>query len=186
MRLESALTRRQPRIIVTEATDLPHAESIATRSALICVFTALAPSLRASHRVGAHVITHHKKPPPCQLYDTLTAKYQRPVILLTREPHTVSMDTADFGVHFSTDLHDPNQWTATAVDEDDSARKAEYSAMRSDSALLGFSREIRVIVTSRHKFWHAVCCFWGPWRTYSLTSMNPLDRRPFPWLDPVS
>jgi hypothetical protein len=67
------------------------------------------------------------------------------------------MDTADFGVHFSTDLHDPNQWIATAVDRDNRARKVEYGGMRSDSALAGLSREIRVIVTSRHKFWHAVC-----------------------------
>jgi hypothetical protein len=62
----------------------PHTKSVATRSALICMFTVLAPSLQASHHVGAQAKTHLKKLLPCQPYETLTAKYQRLVILLTR------------------------------------------------------------------------------------------------------
>jgi hypothetical protein len=67
------------------------------------------------------------------------------------------MDTAGSSVHFSTELHDANQWIATAVDGDNLARKAEYGCVRLDSALAGLSRETCVIVTSQHKFWHAIC-----------------------------
>jgi hypothetical protein len=77
------------------------------------------------------------------------------------------MDIAGSSVHFSTELHDANQWIATAVNGDTLARKAEYGCMRFDSVLAGLSRATCVIVTSRHKFWHAIC--------YSVEAMENMQ-----------